>query len=152
MNVINFLTQHSTAFDVIEHPPAYDAQRMAQAVHTAGKEVAKTVLLRADHGYKYIVALLPAPLHVNLSKVSSSLGGSEIELATEADLSQHCPDCETGALPPFGSQYDMQTIVDDSLTKDEYIVFEGNTHQESIRMKYESFARIEEPLVMSFAE
>jgi Ala-tRNA(Pro) deacylase len=45
----------------------------------------------------------------------------------------------------------MKTIVDESLTKDEEIVFEGNTHVEAIRMKYADFYRLAEPLVGSFA-
>jgi Ala-tRNA(Pro) deacylase len=82
--------------------------------------------------------------------VSKLFGGSKVELATEFELQKHCPDCEFGVLPPFGSRYGAQTIVDTSLTEDEDIWFEGSTHEEAIRMKFAEFCRLEQPLIAPF--
>jgi Ala-tRNA(Pro) deacylase len=152
MKVAEFLTKRKVDFKILSHPSAFDAQRLAQTLHIPGRVVAKTVLLRANGGYSYFVAVLPATKTIDLAlaRASAALGGSRLELATEADVASHCPDCETGVLPPFGSQYAMQTIVDESLAKDLEIVFEGNTHDEAIRMKFEDFRRIEEPLIVDF--
>ena len=151
MNVQEFLNGRKVKYKAIAHRDIYDAQRLAQELHTPGREVAKTVLLRADHAYAYVVAVLPATKTIDFKKVSAALGGSEIELATELEIKEHCPDCEIGTLPPFGSQYGMQTLVEESLAKDEEIVFEGNSHHEAIRMRYDDFHQIEEPLVAKFA-
>lgn len=151
MNVQHFLTEHCVDFDVISHRDTYDAQRLAQTLHVSGRVVAKTVLLRADRGYRYIVAVLPASMQIDLEKVSAALGGSKIELAAETDIKAHCPDCELGALPPFGSQYAMKTLVDERLGQASEIIFEGNSHHEAIRMSYEDFLRLESPLVVDFA-
>jgi Ala-tRNA(Pro) deacylase len=151
MNVQEFLIERSVEFDVIAHRDTYDAQRLAQTLHVSGEEVAKTVLLRADSGYAYIVAILPASKQVNLVSVSAAMGGSKIELASEGEIKQHCPDCEFGALPPFGTQYAMKTLVDVSLIQEDEIIFEGNNHHEAIRMRYMDFKRVEEPLVADFA-
>lgn len=151
MNVQQFLTENHAEFSVIPHRDTYDAQRLAHEVHTPGSEVAKTVLLRADGGYVYIVAVLPATKTIDFGKVSAAMGGSKIELASEIEMKEHCPDCEIGALPPFGTQYAMKTLVEESLTKDEYIVFEGNTHHEAIRMRYGDFHNLEQPMVARFA-
>jgi Ala-tRNA(Pro) deacylase len=150
MNVQRFLSERGVEFEAIRHRPTFDAQRMAQAVHAPGREVAKTVLLRADQGDAYVVAVLPATRQVDLDRAGELLGGAQLELATEIEIQECCPDCEIGALPPFGSQYGMRTIVDESLTEDEEIVFEGNTHEESIRMRFEDFRQVEEPLIGSF--
>ena len=149
MNVQDFLRQRVVEYDLISHRDTYDAQRMAATIHVSGHDVAKTVLLKADGGYAYIVAVLPADKTVDLARASELLGGSRLELATELDVSQHCPDCEVGALPPFGSQYGMKTLVDDSLVEAEQITFEGNTHHEAIRMKADDFREIEQPLTGS---
>jgi Ala-tRNA(Pro) deacylase len=151
MNVQEFLTDKHVGFRAISHRDVYDAQHLAQELHTPGREVAKTVLLRADHAYAYVVAVLPATKSIDFDKVSATLGGSDIALATEIEIKDHCPDCEMGTLPPFGSQYGMKTLVEVSLTKDEEIVFEGNNHHEAIRMRYKDFQHLEEPLVASFA-
>ena len=150
MQVADFLKERQVHFDLLPHRETYDAQRMAATLHVSGRDVAKTVLLRADGGYTYIVAVLPANKAIDFERASQMLGGSKLELATEIEISNHCPDCEMGALPPFGSQYGMQTIVDESLLQDEEIVFEGNTHHESIRMNFADFQHVEEPLFGCF--
>jgi Ala-tRNA(Pro) deacylase len=152
MNICKFLEGRGVAFDVLSHPSAYDAQHLAQSLHVPGREVAKTVLLRANHRYGYLVAVLPATKRIDLERLSRQLCGCEVELATEAEIAEHCPDCEFGVLPPFGSQYAMTTVVDESLAGDPEIVFEGNSHEEAIRMKFRDFMRIEEPLILAFAK
>lgn len=151
MSVKKFLQSRHVSFEAVEHPAAFDAQHLAQALHMPGREVAKTVLLRADHQYSYIVAVLPATHRIDFEQLSTFLGGTTIELATEHEIAERCPDCEFGVLPPFGSHYGAQTIVDKSLTEDEYITFDSDSHIEAIRMKYADFYDFEHPLVARFA-
>lgn len=151
MNVREFLNENGVTFEVIQHQPAYDAQRLAQTVHVSGNEVAKTVLLRTDGPDPYVVAVLPATSSIDFDKLRRVLNVELVELATEIEMRERCPDCEIGTLPPFGSQYDMKTVVERRLTDDERIVFEGNNHEEAIRMKYADFDRLEKPQVCSLA-
>jgi len=151
MNTKHFLRQHRTAFEIVPHGEAFDASHVAQATRTPGREVAKAVLLRANHGYRYIVAVLPSTHRIDLEAVSRILGGAQVQLATEAEVGERCPDCELGVLSPFGSQYGAQTIIDKSLAEDEQIVFEGNTHHEAIRMRSADYCKIENPSVAEFA-
>jgi prolyl-tRNA editing enzyme YbaK/EbsC (Cys-tRNA(Pro) deacylase) len=148
MKVQEFLNQKRVPFAVITHEPTFDAQHMAHAVHAKGRIVAKTVLLRANHGYRYLTAILPAPGKIDLEVASRSLGGCELRLASESEVTEVCPDCEAGVLLPFGSQYGAKTVVDSSLGKQTEIVFEGNSHDESIRMTFADFCRLESPLVV----
>lgn len=150
MNVTELLRQKDVGFKFIPHCNTYDAQRLAQSVHVTGRCVAKTVLLRV--GTRFVVAVLPATTRVDLAKASELLDVDRVELATEAEIARHCPDCEVGALPPFGSYYGMRTIVDESLQKGEHIVFEGNTHHEAFRLRFVHFLRLERPRVGRFAE
>lgn len=151
MSMKHFLQRRHVPFEVVTHAQAFDAQHLAQALHTPGREVAKTVLLRADHDYRYIVVVLPATHVIDFDRLSEFLGGTHLELATEAEVAERCPDCDIGVLPPFGSHYGAQTIVDQSLTEDEYIWFESDSHTEAIRMKYAEYYDVEHPLVARFA-
>jgi Ala-tRNA(Pro) deacylase len=151
MNTKQFLQEHRIAFEVVSHAEAFDASHVALATGTPGQEFAKAVLLRANHGYRYIVAVLPSTRRIDLDAMSRILGGAQVQLATEAEVGQRCPDCEFGVLSPFGSQYGAETIVDKSLAEDEQIVFEGNTHHEAVRMKYADYCKIENPSVAEFA-
>jgi len=150
MNIKQFLTERGVEFEAIRHRDTYSAQRMAHELHVPGHDVAKTVLLRANHGYRYVVAVLPATSRIDMELAAKALGGGQVELATEIEVAERCPDCEFGALPPFGSQYGLMTLVDDSLADEESIVFEGNTHGEAIRMRFADFRHIEEPLIVDF--
>jgi Ala-tRNA(Pro) deacylase len=151
MDITRFLTDKQVPFEQLQHLDTYDAQRLAQTLHVPGHEVAKTVLLRANGGYTYVVAILPAPQRVDLSRLSAALGGSRLAFATEIEIADHCPDCEVGVLPPFGSQYGMRTVVDTSLAEDEEIVFAGTTQRDAIRVRCPDFGRIEQPLIVPFA-
>jgi Ala-tRNA(Pro) deacylase len=147
----HFLQKHHVPFEVIAHDKAFDAQHLAHALHMPGQEVAKTVLLRVDQNYKYVIAVLPSTHMVDLKKMSALLKGATVELATEHEIATRCPDCEFGVLPPFGSHYGAQTIVDISLTKDEHIVFESDSFTEAMRMTYWDFYNYEHPVVADFA-
>jgi Ala-tRNA(Pro) deacylase len=147
VDIAEFLAEKRCKFERLPHQPVYTSERMAHELHVPGQEVAKTVLLRANGGYRYVVAVLPSSKKLDLARASKLLGGTKLEIAEKREITEHCPDCEFGVLPPFGSRYAMRTILDAGLAENEEIVFEGNTHQEALRMKFDEFRRLEEPLV-----
>lgn len=149
MKVQEFLSANHVPFQVLEHPPTTDAQHMAHAVHVSGNKVAKAVLLSANHGYRYVTALVPASRRIDLDVASQAFGQADFRLATTAEIAEVCPDCERGVVLPFGSQYGVTTVVDSAFEKADEIVFEGNNHEESIRMKFADFCRLESPLILS---
>ena len=144
-----YLKQHHISFEVVIHPKTFDAQRLAHAVHVPGRNVAKGVLVRVDRANRYVLVVLPATHQIG--ELSKAIGGAEVQLATEIEIAERFPDCEFGALPPLGSRYGIETLVDRSLTSDEYIVFEADEHDEAIRMTYAAFSELEHPSVVSFA-
>lgn len=149
MKLDEYLKQQHVSFERLPHRTAYTANRVAQLLHVPGKDMAKTVLLRSDHGY--VLAVLPATHQVDLMQMSRELGESHMEMAKEEEMDKLFPDCERGAIPPFGSMYEVPTIVDETLSKDERIVFEGQNHEEAIEMKYQDFENLEHPRLGHFA-
>jgi len=145
MNVHEFLRRHKVDYELLYHTPTYDAQRLAQAVAESGYHVAKTVLLKSDADY--LLALVPATHTIDLADARLLLRADYLELASEEELAKRFPDCETGAIPPFGSHYGITTLVDESLSESEEIVFEGNTHDEAIRMRFDDYFELEKPVV-----
>jgi Ala-tRNA(Pro) deacylase len=149
MRLDDLLTSRRIPFERLHHRPAFTSRRVAQILHVPDAEVAKTVLLRTGHGY--LVAVLPADRQVDLDKVRHFLADDWVEVATEAEMDRVFPDCERGAMPPFGSLYHLDTLVDESLAEDEKIVFEAQTHEEAIRMTYRDFESLEHPHKGCFA-
>jgi Ala-tRNA(Pro) deacylase len=122
---------------------------MAARLHVPGKNVAKSVVIRCEQGFA--LAVLQAPRQVDVDKTCEALHSRSVELADEEELPQLFGDCELGAIPPFGSQYGLKTLVDENLADDEYIVFEGNTHEQAFSMRFADYARIEHPTVAPIA-
>lgn len=151
MDIKKYLNEHGVSFETIVHHDTYNAQRMAEVIGVGGRHVAKTVLMRANGGFVYVVAVLPADTMIDWDAASHALGESHLELATEIEMIECCPDCESGVLPPFGSEYGMRTLLDESIAEDEWMYFEGNTHHETIRMKVTDYRKLENPSVACFA-
>ncbi len=142
------LDENQIPYSVVTHATAYTAQGAA-AMQISGKELAKTVVLWT--GEEMILAVLPAPNHVRLDKLAAEVGKS-VRLATEQEFSSLFPDCEPGAMPPFGSLYNLPVYVDESLAADEAIVFNAGTHRDAIRIRYDDFVHLAKPRVCSFAQ
>lgn len=143
------LDDRQVKYVTVRHSPAYTAQEAAASAHISGYEVAKTVMVKVDG--KLAMAVLPAPLHVDLRQLRELIGASDVELASESDFKALFPECEPGAMPPFGSLYGMDTYVAARLAEDEFIAFNAGTHTELLRMRYRDFEQLVEPKVLAFA-
>lgn len=144
------LDQNQVQYHVLKHHRAYTAPEIAAALHVPGKELAKVVIVKADE--HYLMAVLPAHYRVDLDALARAAGAKEARLATEAEFQGLFPDCEIGAMPPFGNLYGVPVYVDQSLTQDPVIVFEGGTHEEAIKMAYRDYERLVQPKVANFGE
>ncbi|MCC6355070.1 MAG: YbaK/EbsC family protein [Verrucomicrobiae bacterium] len=133
----------------ISHSPAYTAQEVAASAHIPGWEVAKVVMVKVDG--QMAMAVVPANRKVVPQDLREMLGADRVELATEAEFRDRFPDCEIGAMPPFGNLYGMEVFVAPGLAADEEIAFNAGTHTEVIKMPYREFERLVEPKVLSFS-
>jgi len=145
----NYLDAHNVRHLVISHSPAYTAQGIAGLTHISGKELAKTVMVKLDGNLA--MAVLPANLHVDMQALRKAANAKTATLATEEDFEDRFPQCETGAMPPFGNLYGMAVFADVSLEKDKEIAFNAGTHRELIRMFWEDFKKLAEPRIVKIA-
>ena len=141
-----YLDEHRIRYVSMKHSPAYTAQEVAAAAHIPGQEVAKTVVVKLDGDLALVV--LPAPEMVRFNHLKAETGADEVDLASEEEFKGHFPDCEVGAMPPFGNLYDLETYVQESLTRDEEIAFNAGTHTDLIRMSFADFQDLVNPRVL----
>lgn len=141
-----FLDDNTVQYVSIKHSPAYSAQQVAASAHIPGKELAKTVILGIDD--EFAMAVLPASYRVHLGHLKTALSATHVELATESEIEQLFPDCEKGAMPPFGNLYELKVYVARELTQDEEIAFSAGTHREVIKMAYRDFEKLVQPEVI----
>jgi len=143
-----FLDNYNVPYVVISHSVAYTAQGIAALAHIPGKELAKTVIIKLDT--ELAMAVLPASYLVDTVMLRAA-GARTVEIATEREFKDRFPDCEVGAMPPFGNLYGMKVFVDTSLTKDKEIAFNAGSHRELVRMAFDDFVRLVQPKILPFA-
>lgn len=132
-------------FQVQHHPLAYTAQAVAASEHIPGKMMTKVIMAYADG--RLVMLALPAPRRVDVAKSAAALGAKEVRLAQEQEFAATFPDCQVGAMPPFGNLYNVPVYVDEVLTDDDTIVFRAGTHTDTISLKYTDFDRLVKPTV-----
>jgi Ala-tRNA(Pro) deacylase len=143
-----FLDHEKIKYLSIVHSTAYTAQEVAASAHITGKELAKTVIVELDG--RMAMAVLPANRKIVLSDLREVTGSDEAKFASEEEFKKQFPDCETGAMPPFGNLYGMDVYVAETLTDNDEIAFNAGSHTEAIKMRYKDFDRLVHPKIVSF--
>ena len=146
--LLEFLDKNAVPYTLIKHAEAFTAQEIAETAHVSGKELAKTVMVKLDG--EMAMAVLPAENQVNFNLLREAAGAETVSLALEKDFKELFPDCDLGAMPPFGNLYGMRVFVAGSLTKCERIAFNAGSHTELIKMMCADFARLVKPQVARF--
>lgn len=145
----SYLDENNIKYITIKHSPAFTAQEIAAVSHIPGKNLAKVVMINVKG--KLAMAVLPASFKVNVEELKEQLGTDAVKLAHEKEFMNLFPDCEVGAMPPFGNLYGMDVYVEKDLTEDEYIYFNSCTHTELIQMRFDDFQKLVQPKVLEFA-
>jgi len=144
-----YLDNNKIKYVIISHSSAFTSQEIAASAHIPGKKLAKTVLIKIDG--KMAMAVLPASDKVDFDLLKDTLGNENVRLAYEQEFMDKFPDCEIGAMPPFGNLYGLDVYVAKSLTVDEEIAFNACSHSELIRMVYSDFERLVNPKILDFS-
>jgi Ala-tRNA(Pro) deacylase len=145
-----FLRDNKVPFQIQHHPVAYTAQQLAASEHIPGRMVAKSVIAFLDGQMAMLV--LPGPRKVDFARAEALLGAKEARLAHELEFAARFPDCDVGAMPPFGNMYGLPVYVDKSLAADERIVFAAGTHTDTVTMTFTDFVSLAQPTVVDFGQ
>lgn len=146
----SFLDENNIKYVAIKHSLAYTAQEVAASLHVPGDLLAKSVIVKIDGAMAMVV--LPSSYRIDFLLLKEALGCKKVELASEREFNDQFPDCEPGAMPPFGNLYDLPVYVAQSLAKNEEIVFNACTHQQVIRMNYSDYEKLAQPTVLKLSE
>ena len=146
----DYLDSQNVSYEAIHHSQAFTAQEVAHSLHVSGKKCVKAVVAEADH--KIVIVVMPASHRLNFQELKSALKVNQLEMLVESELVGLFPDCDLGAIPPFGNLYGIDVWVDRAVASTEKIVFCAGTHEDCIRMRYSDFAKLTRPFVGQFSE
>ncbi len=148
-DLIKYLNANNVSYQLLRHVPAFRAHEVAMATHVPDRNLAKTLLVKA--GQVYWMVVLRGDQRLDEKALKRVLEVHHVHLAHEEDLDHLFPDCEVGAMPPFGNLYGFPVVVDQALPEDDEIVFNACTHTDSIRMKFSDFERLVRPMIAHIA-
>jgi len=144
-----FLDEANVRYVTITHSMAFTSQDIAASAHVSGKEFAKTVMIKIDG--EMAMAVLPASYHIDFDSLKHVFSTKNVTLATEPEFKDRFPECELGAMPPFGNLYGMAVFVAETLTKNTEIAFNAGSHTELIRLSYADYERLVQPRIFKFS-
>jgi Ala-tRNA(Pro) deacylase len=145
----DFLDSHKVKYVTVNHSTAFTAQEIAASAHIPGKELAKTVMVKIDGNMA--MAVLPASYQVSFDLLKKAAGAKKVQMASEEEFRGLFPECEIGAMPPFGNLYGMDVYVAKSLAEDEEIAFNAGSHTQLIKLAYKDFEALVKPKVVEFS-
>ncbi|NUS38201.1 MAG: YbaK/EbsC family protein [Lysobacter sp.] len=145
----HFLDDAHVPYTALEHPRTVTAEETAHVTQIGNRHFAKTVMLKVDD--RLAMMVMPAAYRVDLIRLSRALGGAAVDLADETEFRNAFPDCELGAMPPFGHLYGMPVYVDARLAQEPDIAFNAGSHTDVVRMPYAEFERLAQPELLWLA-
>lgn len=148
--VLELLHECAVPYEHIRHHTDYTAQEAAHDTHTPGRHFVKTVVLWVDG--ELVLALLPASRVVGVQAFQEALDAVSVRLATEAEIAARFPDCEVGAIPPFGPLFDVPVYTSMALPDDELVTCTAGTLRDSVRIPYGDLRRLAGAVPLTFAE
>ena len=144
-----YLDGYNVKYDVIAHMPTYTASETAQSAHIVGKAFAKTVIVKC--GKQMVMAVLPASAQLDLDVIKEVTGSDRVVLAKEFEFCELFPECEVGAMPPFGNLFNLNVYVDEQLALQPEIAFNAGEHTDLIKLAYQDFEKLVDPVVLNLA-
>ena len=148
--IIDFLDSQNVPFETLHHSQAFTGQEIAHSLHVSGKRCVKAVAVAGDD--KMVLAVIPASHRLNFQELRAALDVSQLEMLHEGELVGLFPDCDLGAVPPFGNLYGIEVWVDRAVADAEEIVFCAGSHEDCIRMRYSDFSKVTLPRLGRFSE
>ncbi len=139
MTVQQYLADHEVEYEAVAHPLTKSSMESAQASHVTGDRIAKGVVLKAEDGY--LLAVLPASHHIRFGYLTEWLD-EDVGLATEEEIRTLFADCEIGAVPAVGDAYGLEVIMDDSVTEQSEVYFEGGDHATLVHLTAWNFRKL----------
>lgn len=138
--VLDHLETSQADYTVLRHPHTASSQETAQAAHVSGNQLAKAVVLEREGG-GHLLAVLPASLTIHYPELESRFR-CRLHPVEETALGEIFPDCEVGAVPPFGALYGLPTAVDPALLDETLIFFEAGDHESVVQVIRVDFERL----------
>jgi Ala-tRNA(Pro) deacylase len=132
----SYLSDHSVNYDLVSHTKSYSSRETARKAHVDEDHIAKAVIVKDTKGYAMFV--VPGGESLKMHTLQEELD-RDFELADESELKKLFSDCKTGAIPPLGQAYNLETYLDEQLNSLANVYFEAGDHENLVHIHGEEF-------------
>lgn len=143
----DYLDAHNIRYVSVEHSIAYTAKDIAERVKIKGDQMAKTVMVNLDGVMSMIV--LPASCRIRWDRFTRAMGTELVSLAEETEFQDRFPNCEVGAMPPFGQLYDIPLYLYEGFDEEGEIAFRSGSYHEVIKMNFQDYLTLAKPMTLT---
>jgi prolyl-tRNA editing enzyme YbaK/EbsC (Cys-tRNA(Pro) deacylase) len=156
--VTKLLDNAKVKYKTLEHRVVFTAHDVGATTKKKLSEIAKVVLVKADKDFVLIV--LPAGKYVDLKAVQKALasakggsasGGKKVSIASEKDITKYLK-TKVGLLHPFGSEYNLQTLLDKGMARSKKMIASAGTFTDSVEVGLKDFQKMVKPMLGNFAK
>lgn len=137
-NITKLLDDAKVKYKVLEHKVVFTAHDVGATTKKKLSEIAKVVLVKTEypsprHGEggpkgrerlmneSWALVVLPAGKYIDLKGVKKALKAKKVSIASEKDITKYLK-TKVGLLHPFGSEYNIQTLLDKGMSKTKKII------------------------------
>lgn len=99
----------------------------------------------------YVLIVLPAGKYVDFSGIKKALKAKKVSMASEKDITKYLK-TKVGLLHPFGSQYNMQTLLDKGLSKSKKMIASAGSYTHSVEVTLKDFEKLATPIKGKFSK
>src|SRR5204862_7508393 len=110
---------------------------------------AKALVVKA--GERFLMIVLPADLSLDSKSTKRELNCKNFRFAGPEEV-ESLTALKPGAIPPFGSLFNLPTYCDSRLQENETIYFNAGSHTRSIGMSYRDYSIVEKPVLGTFGK
>lgn len=145
------LEKNNVWFETFEHEPVRTSEEAAKIRPGYSlKQGAKAIVVRvkiSGGANLFSMLVLPGDKRFDNEKVKRFFKAKDIRFATGEEVKQITGGIEPGGVPPFGNLFDLQVVVDPTLSQNEKVVFNAGDRRFSIAMKAKDYINIVKPAI-----
>ena len=147
--ITKLLDENNIEYEIKEHEAVRTSEEAAAVRGDDLKIGAKALILKI--GDTFVMVILSAAKKLNSKKLKKIFKTKNLRFATPEEVFE-LTGCKPGGVPPFGNIFNIEFLVDKSITKNEFMAFNAGKRTKSLKLKTEDYLKLLNPRVEEFTK
>jgi len=160
--VTKLLDQAKIKYKTLEHKVVFTAHDVGATTKKKLSEIAKVVLVKVEGrskdspsqkglSFDFVLIVLPAGRYLDFKGIKKTLKAKKVSMASEKDIAKYLK-TKVGLLHPFGSEYNLLTLLDKGMSRAKTMIASAGTYTDSIEVGVKDFEKLVKPIKGAFSK